>query len=147
MIFWFVFSYLCNFIRFGSHLLIYTEDFCFKMPSREGCRVFLGNLPSDIRERDIERFFDRYGRVRNIFVKNGKYGFCVSPWTHLHDCCCITKIDCLVFFKYILCHADRLAVYTLAIYPPMFILKMLNTFFADTPDDMTYSWKMGLPSL
>ena len=49
------------------------------MPSREGARVFLGNLPTDIRERDIEKFFDRYGRVRNIFVKNGKYGFCVSP--------------------------------------------------------------------
>jgi len=46
------------------------------MPSREGCRVFMGNLPNDVRERDVERFFDRYGRVRNIFIKDGKYGFC-----------------------------------------------------------------------
>jgi RNA recognition motif-containing protein len=48
------------------------------MPSREGSRVFLGNLPHDVRERDIEKFFDKYGRVRNIFIKNGRYGFCVS---------------------------------------------------------------------
>merc|ERR1712072_1483020 len=39
-------------------------------------RVFLGNLPFDVRERDIERFFDKYGRVRNIFIKSGRYGFC-----------------------------------------------------------------------
>jgi len=45
------------------------------MPSHEGCRVFLGNLPLDCRERDVERFFERYGRVRKIFIKNGKYGF------------------------------------------------------------------------
>lgn len=49
----------------------------FDMP-REGSRVFLGNLPHDVRERDIEKFFEKYGRVRNIFVKNGRYGFCVS---------------------------------------------------------------------
>ena len=50
------------------------------MPSRydDPARVFMGNLPHDTRERDIERFFDKYGRVRNIFIKNGKYGFCVS---------------------------------------------------------------------
>ena len=50
-------------------------------------RVFLGNLPHDTRERDIEKFFAKYGRVYNIFInknvrllesirKNGKYGFC-----------------------------------------------------------------------
>jgi len=43
---------------------------------RDPARVFLGNLPHDTRERDIERFFDKYGRVYNIFIKNGKYGFC-----------------------------------------------------------------------
>ena len=48
------------------------------MRDRDASRVFLGNLPHDVRERDIERFFDRFGRVRNIFIKNGKYGFCVS---------------------------------------------------------------------
>jgi RNA recognition motif-containing protein len=52
------------------------------MPSREGSRVFLGNLPHDVRERDIEKFFEKYGRVRNIFIKNGRYGFCVSFLIH-----------------------------------------------------------------
>jgi RNA recognition motif-containing protein len=48
------------------------------MPSREGNRVFIGNLPDSVRERDIEKFFDKYGKVFNIFIKNGRYGFCVS---------------------------------------------------------------------
>lgn len=39
-----------------------------------GCRVYLGNLAKDVRERDIERKFDKYGRVRDILVKYG-YGF------------------------------------------------------------------------
>ena len=32
------------------------------------------------------RFFDRYGRVRNIFIKDGKYGFCVSVVCHWLTC-------------------------------------------------------------
>ena len=58
------------------------------MPSRrddrDPARVFLGNLPHDTRERDIERFFDKYGRVYNIFIKNGKYGFCVSTFLNIY---------------------------------------------------------------
>ena len=48
------------------------------MPSRDAARVFVGNLPNDVRERDIEKFFSKYGRVHNIFLKNNRYGFCVS---------------------------------------------------------------------
>jgi len=40
-----------------------------------GCRVFLGNLPSDIRVGDIEKFFKDFGKVRNVLIKNGKYAF------------------------------------------------------------------------
>merc|ERR1712240_852317 len=36
--------------------------------------VYIGNIPSDARERDIERFFKGYGRIREIVIKNG-YGF------------------------------------------------------------------------
>ena len=43
-----------------------------RMPS--GQRVYIGNIPSDSRERDIERFFKGYGRIREIVIKNG-YGF------------------------------------------------------------------------
>ena len=42
------------------------------MPS--GARVFLGNVASSVRERDIEKFFKTYGRLRDVVIKNG-FGF------------------------------------------------------------------------
>ncbi|KHJ40418.1 hypothetical protein D918_09523 [Trichuris suis] len=39
-----------------------------------GTRVYIGRLPYRATERDIERFFRGYGRIREIFLKNG-YGF------------------------------------------------------------------------
>ena len=42
------------------------------MPS--GQRVYLGNLSDDARERDVEKFFKGYGRLREVSLKNG-YGF------------------------------------------------------------------------
>ena len=42
------------------------------MPS--GQRVYIGNIPSNARERDLEKFFKGYGRLREVIVKNG-YGF------------------------------------------------------------------------
>jgi len=42
------------------------------MPS--GQRVYVGNIPSDTRERDVEKFFKGYGRLNEIVVKNG-YAF------------------------------------------------------------------------
>ena len=51
-------------------------QFASTMPSRYDDRdpacVFLGNLLHDTRERDIKGFFDKYGRVYNIFIKNGE---------------------------------------------------------------------------
>jgi RNA recognition motif-containing protein len=44
----------------------------FKMPSSQ--RVYIGNIPSDARERDVEKFFKGYGRINDVVVKNG-YGF------------------------------------------------------------------------
>eukprot|EP00092_Neocalanus_flemingeri_P012052 GFUD01012993.1.p1 GENE.GFUD01012993.1~~GFUD01012993.1.p1 ORF type:complete len:340 (+),score=109.98 GFUD01012993.1:39-1058(+) len=44
------------------------------MPRGE-TRVFLGNLPPEVRVRDIEEFFDKCGKVRNVLIKHGKYGF------------------------------------------------------------------------
>ncbi|CAH3013818.1 unnamed protein product [Porites evermanni] len=37
-------------------------------------RVFLGRLPRDARERDVEKFFRGFGRIREINLKNG-FGF------------------------------------------------------------------------
>ncbi|RKP12535.1 hypothetical protein BJ684DRAFT_20938 [Piptocephalis cylindrospora] len=38
------------------------------------CRVYVGRLPFDVRPSDVERLFDRYGRIVDIDLKNG-YGF------------------------------------------------------------------------
>ncbi|ESO12989.1 hypothetical protein HELRODRAFT_62111 [Helobdella robusta] len=37
-------------------------------------RVYLGRLPATVRQRDIERFFEGYGKVHDIVLKNG-FGF------------------------------------------------------------------------
>lgn len=39
-----------------------------------GQRVYVGNLADDIRERDMEKFFKGYGKMREISIKQG-YGF------------------------------------------------------------------------
>ncbi|XP_053122339.1 serine/arginine-rich splicing factor 5-like isoform X2 [Hemicordylus capensis] len=39
-----------------------------------GCRVFVGRLSPHARERDVEKFFKGYGRIREINLKNG-FGF------------------------------------------------------------------------
>lgn len=38
---------------------------------RMGTRVYVGKLSYDVRERDIEKFFKGYGRVREILMKDG----------------------------------------------------------------------------
>ncbi|KAK4302178.1 hypothetical protein Pmani_025713 [Petrolisthes manimaculis] len=37
-------------------------------------RVYVGGLHYNCRERDLEKFFKRYGRLRDCLIKNG-YGF------------------------------------------------------------------------
>lgn len=39
-----------------------------------GTRVYVGGLPYGTTERDLERFFRGYGRMRDVLIKNG-YGF------------------------------------------------------------------------
>lgn len=34
-------------------------------------RVYVGKLPYDTRERDIEKFFKGYGRLREVLIKDG----------------------------------------------------------------------------
>ena len=38
-------------------------------------KLFLGNLPPGCKVKDIEKFFEKFGKVRNILIKQGKYGF------------------------------------------------------------------------
>ena len=41
-----------------------------------GTRVYVGRLSNRARERDVEKFFKGYGRIREVILKNG-YGFVV----------------------------------------------------------------------
>ena len=40
-------------------------------------RIYLGKLPRHTRERDIERFFHGFGRIKEIALKQG-YAFVVG---------------------------------------------------------------------
>lgn len=56
--------------------------FPFQQITMSGCRVFIGHLSPHARERDVEKFFKGYGRIREINLKNG-FGFVVSMIDHL----------------------------------------------------------------
>ena len=38
--------------------------------SRSDCRVYVGNLPPDVREKDVEDLFWKYGKILNVNLKN-----------------------------------------------------------------------------
>lgn len=42
-----------------------------------GTRIYVGRIGYDVRERDIEKFFKGYGRIREILLKDG-FAFVVS---------------------------------------------------------------------
>ncbi|CAL8136738.1 unnamed protein product [Orchesella dallaii] len=42
------------------------------MPRGSECRVYIGNLPQGVGKRDVEDLFDKFGRIVNIDVKNGR---------------------------------------------------------------------------
>ena len=44
------------------------------------CRVYIGRLSYQAKEKDVERFFRGIGRVRDINLKNG-FGFVVSIYS------------------------------------------------------------------
>ncbi|CAG5134090.1 unnamed protein product, partial [Candidula unifasciata] len=39
-----------------------------------GTRIYIGRLSNHAREKDVEKFFRSYGKIRDIMLKNG-YGF------------------------------------------------------------------------
>jgi arginine/serine-rich splicing factor 1/9 len=39
-----------------------------------GCRIYVGNLPSDVRERELDDLFYKFGRIRDISIKGGTSG-------------------------------------------------------------------------
>ena len=59
----------------SSDLIVICDSSCLFF--RMGTRVYIGRLPYQAREKDVERFFRGYGRINDIMLKNG-YGFVVS---------------------------------------------------------------------
>lgn len=51
-----------------------------------GTRVYVGRLPYDVRERDIEKFFKGYGRIREVLMKDG-FAFVVSNYDFKESQC------------------------------------------------------------
>lgn len=48
-------------------------------------RVYVGRLSYQAREKDVERFFRGFGRIRDINLKNG-FGFVVSCDSRHFEC-------------------------------------------------------------
>ena len=46
---------------------VYVSLFCFLTKSDDNIKV--GHIPYEARERDVERFFKGYGRIRDILIK------------------------------------------------------------------------------
>lgn len=59
--------------RFVVTSIVTLFLFCFSM----GTRVFVGGLTYRVRERDLEKFFRKYGRIKEVAMKNG-FAFVVS---------------------------------------------------------------------
>lgn len=54
-------AHYSNFILFNYLLLIM---------SRNDCRIYVGNLPPDIRTKDIQDLFYKFGKVLFVDLKN-----------------------------------------------------------------------------
>ncbi|KAG1934443.1 serine and arginine rich splicing factor 5a isoform X2 [Pimephales promelas] len=60
--------------RDQRHFVLQAEIALNHFINMSGCRVFIGRLSPHARERDVEKFFKGYGRIREINLKNG-FGF------------------------------------------------------------------------
>merc|ERR1711988_1440737 len=54
----------------------------FSMSSKMSTRVYVGGLNHRSREKDVERFFRKFGRIREISLKNG---FCFVEFDDYRD--------------------------------------------------------------
>jgi RNA recognition motif-containing protein len=54
--------------RLGS---LANLQFIFRNNSVAMTRVYVGHIPYEARERDVERFFKGYGKIRDILMKRG----------------------------------------------------------------------------
>lgn len=55
------------------------------------CRLFVGNLPTDITEEDFKRLFERYGEPSEVFINRDRgFGFIrLVRSCARHSCACV----------------------------------------------------------
>lgn len=56
----------------GLVFYILSLDACISRMGRDDTRIYVGNLPSDVREKDIEDIFAKYGKIRFVDIKGGR---------------------------------------------------------------------------
>ncbi|KAI8574743.1 hypothetical protein RHMOL_Rhmol01G0377800 [Rhododendron molle] len=60
---------LCNFCVIAALKLIVSKSVCFGTMSRSSRTLYVGNLPGDTREREVEDLFYKYGPIAHIDLK------------------------------------------------------------------------------
>ena len=73
-------SFVCLLPRPEQHLHFVADKTVLKSESKSSLntvtfgkmstRVYLGGIPPRTREKDVERFFRKYGRIRDILIKS-----------------------------------------------------------------------------
>lgn len=51
-----------------------TIEVAMNRSNNNDCRVYVGNLPQDVREKDLESVFYKYGHIADIDLKNRRGG-------------------------------------------------------------------------
>ena len=50
-----------------------------------GCKLYVGDLPNDARREDLEDTFDRFGRVKSVWVARNPPGFAFVEFEDSRD--------------------------------------------------------------
>lgn len=64
-------------------------------------RIFIGRLPDDTREKDLDRFFGDFGEISDIQLRRG-FGFVVCPHLTFAHICCLLLYSPLTYFPFCL---------------------------------------------
>uniref|UniRef100_A0A1I7XB94 MHD domain-containing protein n=1 Tax=Heterorhabditis bacteriophora TaxID=37862 RepID=A0A1I7XB94_HETBA len=61
-----------RYLKVFESKLNYSDHDVIKMSRSNETRVYVGNLPPDVKERDVEDIFTKYGKIRFVDIKGGR---------------------------------------------------------------------------
>lgn len=64
----------CGVFSFAARLFLDMSGVIRGPAGSNDCRIYVGNLPPDIRTKDVEDVFYKYGAIRDIDLKNRRGG-------------------------------------------------------------------------